>query len=84
MILGYLAFIPKKKDLTKIELLVIDIIALIASFSLSVVIALPAALVGAAFYGNAQLKLFSIILTIIITLIISWSLIIIPGELKEL
>jgi hypothetical protein len=84
MILGYLAFISKKKDLTKIEMLVTDIIALIASFSLSVVIALPAALVGAAYYGNNKLQLLIIVLTIIITLITSWSLIITPGELKKL
>jgi hypothetical protein len=84
MILGYLAFISKKKDPTKIEMLVTDIIALIASFSLSVVIALPAALVGAAYYGNNKLQLLIIVLTIIITLITSWSLIITPGELKKL
>jgi len=84
MILGYFAFLSKKKNLTKIDLLLTDIIAIIASFSLSIVIALPAALVGAAYYGNANLQSLIIVLTIIMTLIISWSLIITPGELKEL
>lgn len=83
VILGYHAILSKKTDLTMRDLWIADIIALIASFLLSVIIALPTSLVGAASFGISIQQPLFIALIIVITAIIGWSLIIIPGELKE-
>ena len=83
MILGYNSFLSKKTDLTVRDLWFIDIIAIIASFFLSIIIALPTALVGAAYYGNAHQQSLLILLIIILTFIIGWSLIVIPEELEK-
>jgi hypothetical protein len=83
IMLGYYAFLSKKTDLTMIDLWLVDIIAIIASFLLSIIIALPTSLVGAAYYGSSNQQSLFIILIIVITSIISWSLIIIPKELQK-
>lgn len=83
IMLGYYAFLSKKTDLTMIDLWLVDIIAIIASFLLSIIIALPTSLVGAAYYGSSNQQSLFIILIIVITSIISWSLVIIPKELQK-
>ena len=81
-ILWYSAILSKKTDLLMRDLWIVDIIALLASFSLSLIIALPASLVGAAYYDFSYQLPLSIILIILLTAIIGWSLIIIPRELN--
>jgi hypothetical protein len=82
-ILGYYAFLSKKTDLTMRDLWFVNIIAIIASFLLSIIIALPTSLVGAAYYESVNQQLLFILLIIIITSIIGWSLIITPKELEK-
>lgn len=83
LILGYYAFLSKKVDLSMRDLWFVDIIAIIASILLGIIIAFPTSVVGAAYCGSSNQQPLFILLIIVITAIIGWSLIIFPRELEK-